>query len=228
MSSSSTPKKHGLGRGPNQIPKAPINLDERILIQMRPHPDSTDFADSKIVKCISQLCLQNWPTPVITWASTPLAHKDAVWAEFQNAQIDHPGQAEEYMHEYSPWWCAPTIWAGMCEQWKAESWVKRRRTAAVNRASGAPEGNKAPGTYKGGSISQLQHVAARGASSQGQPIHWLDVYVETRDGLPEAVQIVETYNTLLDKRYPEGTSRPPIDQELWERVSVVKKNYVKG
>ena len=65
------------------------------------------------------------------------------------------------MHEYSPWWCAPTIWAGMCEQWKAESWVKRRRTAAVNRASGAPEGNKAPGTYKGGSISQLQHVAAR-------------------------------------------------------------------
>eukprot|EP00268_Persea_americana_P058171 TRINITY_DN7017_c0_g1_i1.p1 TRINITY_DN7017_c0_g1~~TRINITY_DN7017_c0_g1_i1.p1 ORF type:complete len:136 (+),score=17.90 TRINITY_DN7017_c0_g1_i1:428-835(+) len=112
---------------------------------MRPHPDSIDFADSKIVKCISQLCLQNWPTPVITWASTPLAHKDAVWAEFQkryrwddahasiiqtifwqkcairtkdnlskerqkalqNAQIDHPGQAKEYMHKYSPWWCAP-------------------------------------------------------------------------------------------------------------------------
>ncbi|KAJ8648945.1 hypothetical protein MRB53_001968 [Persea americana] len=157
MSSSSAPKKRGLGRGPNQIPKAPVNPDERILIQMRPHPDSTDFADSKIVKCISQLCLQNWPTPVITWASTPLAHKDAVWAEFQ---INHPGQSEECMHEYSPWWCAPTIWAGMCEQWKAESWVKRRRTAAVNRASGAPEGNKAPGTYKGGSISQLQHVAA--------------------------------------------------------------------
>ncbi|KAJ8632922.1 hypothetical protein MRB53_026258 [Persea americana] len=226
----------------------------------------SDFADSKIVKCISQLCLQNRPTPAITWASTPLTHKDAVWAEFQkrykwddahasiiqtifwqkcavrtkdnlskerqkslqNAQIDHPRQAEEYMHEYSPWWCAPTIWAGMCEQWKAESWVKRRRIAAVNRASGAPEGNKAPGTYKGGSISQLQHVAAREASSQGQPIHWLDVYVATRDGLPEPVQIVETYNTLMDERYPEGTSRPPIDQELWERASVVKKNYDKG
>eukprot|EP00268_Persea_americana_P058178 TRINITY_DN7017_c0_g1_i4.p1 TRINITY_DN7017_c0_g1~~TRINITY_DN7017_c0_g1_i4.p1 ORF type:complete len:134 (+),score=10.61 TRINITY_DN7017_c0_g1_i4:710-1111(+) len=116
----------------------------------------------------------------------------------------------------------------MYEQWKAESWVKRRRTAAVNRASGAPEGNKAPCTYKGGSISQLQHVAAREASSQGQPIHWLDVYVVTRDGLPEAVQIVETYNTLMDEHYPEGTSRPSIDQELWERASVVKKNYVKG
>ncbi|KAJ8618009.1 hypothetical protein MRB53_014195 [Persea americana] len=241
MSSSSEPKKRSLG--PNQIPKAPVNPDERILIQMRPHPDSTDFTDSKIVKCVSQLCLQNWPTPAITWASTPLAHKDAVWVEFQkryrwddahasiirtiflqkctvrtkdnlnkerqkalqNAQIDHPGQAEEYMHEYSPWW-----------------------TAAVNRASGAPKGNKAPGTYRGGSISQLQHVAAREARSQGQPIHWLDVYVETRDGLPEVVQIVETYNTLMDERYPEGTPLPLIDQELWERASVVKKNYVKG
>ncbi|KAJ8639972.1 hypothetical protein MRB53_016666 [Persea americana] len=49
----------------------------------------------------------------------------------------------------------------MCKQWKAESWVKRRKTAAVNRASGAPEGNKAPSMYKGGSISQLQHVVAR-------------------------------------------------------------------
>ncbi|KAJ8648242.1 hypothetical protein MRB53_001265 [Persea americana] len=123
---------------------------------------------------------------------------------------------------------APTIWASMCEQWKAESWVKRRRTTAINRASGALEGNKALGTYKGGSISQLQHVATREASSQGQPIHWLDVYVATRDGLPEAIQIVETYNTLMDERYPNGTSQPPIDQELWERASVVKKNYVKG
>ncbi|KAJ8648239.1 hypothetical protein MRB53_001262 [Persea americana] len=78
----------------------------------------------------------------------------------------------------------------MCEQWKAESWEKRCRTAAVNRASGAPKGNKALGTYKGGSISQLQHVAAREASSHGQPIYWLDVYVATHDGLPEAVRIV--------------------------------------
>ncbi|KAJ8646970.1 hypothetical protein MRB53_008718 [Persea americana] len=168
----------------------------------------------------------------IFWQKCAARTKDNLSKErqkaLQNAQIDHPRQAEEYMHEYSPWWCAPTIWAGMCEQWKAESWVKRRRTAAVNRASGAPEGNKAPGTYKGSSISQLQHVAASEASSQGQPIHWLDVYVATCDGLPEAVQIVETYNTLMDECYPEGTSRPPIDQELWERASVVKKNYVKG
>ncbi|KAK1356867.1 hypothetical protein POM88_050123 [Heracleum sosnowskyi] len=39
--------------------------------------------DPRIVKSISQLCLQNWPTPAITWASTPIAHKDAVWAEFK-------------------------------------------------------------------------------------------------------------------------------------------------
>ena len=32
----------------------------------------------------------------------------------------------------------------------------------------------------------------------------------------------------MDERYPEGTPRPLIDQELWERASVVKKNYVKG
>ncbi|KAJ8649248.1 hypothetical protein MRB53_002271 [Persea americana] len=68
----------------------------------------------------------------------------------------------------------------------------------MNRASGAPKGNNAPGTYKGGSISQPQHVAAREASSQGQPIHWLDVYVVTRDGLPEAVQIVPMPHTAAD------------------------------
>ena len=32
----------------------------------------------------------------------------------------------------------------------------------------------------------------------------------------------------MDERYPPGSSRPPIDQELWERASIVKKNYVKG
>ncbi|KAJ8617701.1 hypothetical protein MRB53_013887 [Persea americana] len=184
MSSSSAPKKRGLGRGPNQIPKAPVNPDERILIQMRPHPDSTyrwDDAHASIIQ-------------TILWKKCAVGTKDnsskGRQKALQSAQIDHTGQGEEYMHEYSPWWCAPTIWAGMCEQWKAESWVKRCRTAAVNRASGAPEGNKAPGTYKGGNISQLHHVAAREASSQGQPIHWLDVYVATRDGLPKAVQIV--------------------------------------
>ncbi|KAJ8639971.1 hypothetical protein MRB53_016665 [Persea americana] len=43
MSSSSAPKTRSLGQGPNQISKAPVNQDERILIQMRPHPDSTAF-----------------------------------------------------------------------------------------------------------------------------------------------------------------------------------------
>lgn len=32
----------------------------------------------------------------------------------------------------------------------------------------------------------------------------------------------------MDERYPSGTSRPSIDMELWERVSGVSKNYVKG
>ncbi|KAK1369885.1 hypothetical protein POM88_005397 [Heracleum sosnowskyi] len=219
--------------------------------------------DPRIVKSISQLCLQNWPTPAITWASTPIAHKDAVWAEFKkryrwadeqgpvisdlfwqkcaartkdilakerkkamhNAEIDHQGHAMEHMHEYSPWWCSADIWAEMCVKWRDENWQKKRKTASSNRAGG---GEKAKGTYKGGSISQLQHMAVKESQSQGTPIHWLDVYVETRDGLPDAVNIANTYRRLLDERYPEGTPRPIIDQELWERASIVKKNYVKG
>ncbi|KAL6506670.1 hypothetical protein OROHE_022502 [Orobanche hederae] len=222
-----------------------------------------DFEDNKIVKCISQLSLQNWPTPVITWASTPLAHKDAVWAEFQkryrwadeqgpvictpfwqkcaarakdnlakdcgkalhNAGVDHPGRAMEHMHEYSPWWCSAEIWAEMCNQWRDESWVNKRKIASNNRAGG---GEKAKGTYEGGSISQLQHLTVKESQSQGTPIHWLDVYVETRDGLPDAVNTANTYCRLLDEHYPEGTDCPHIDQELWERASIVKKNYVKG
>ncbi|KAL1802024.1 hypothetical protein ACET3Z_030671 [Daucus carota] len=84
MASEATPQtKSFIGRGPNCIPKAPMNPDDRTMIHIRPFPHDNDFADPKIVKCISQLCLQNWPTPVIRWAETPLAHKDAVWAEFQ-------------------------------------------------------------------------------------------------------------------------------------------------
>ncbi|KAL8109434.1 hypothetical protein AgCh_025510 [Apium graveolens] len=258
-----------MGRGPNHIPKAPTNPDERTLIPLQPGPNSTDFADPKIVKCISQLCLQNWPTPVITWASTPVVHKDAVWVEFQkryrwtdeqgpaisalfwhkyaartkdnlskecdkaitNAEIDHedePGGGVLYMHKYSPWWCSPDIWAQMCEQWRDEKWLKKRATASSNRYAGVPVGEKAKGTYKGGSISQLQHICAREAQSQGTPVDWLDVYVATRDGLSEAKNIAETYRCLFDECYPEGTERPYFDQKLWEIASEVKKNYVKG
>ncbi|KAK1397480.1 hypothetical protein POM88_007343 [Heracleum sosnowskyi] len=160
-----------MGRGPNEVPKAPTNQEDQTLIQIRHPLDDNDFTDPKITKCISQLCLQNWPTPAITWASTPVAHKDAVWAEFKkcaartkdilskdrekakhNAGIDHPGHAMEHMHEYSPWWCSTDIWDEMCVQWRDENWQKKRKIASSNRAGG---GEKAKGTYKGGSISQL-------------------------------------------------------------------------
>ncbi|KAK1380578.1 hypothetical protein POM88_027322 [Heracleum sosnowskyi] len=263
---STTPKKIGMGRGPNTIPKAPSNLDDRTLIQIRHGPNSPDFADPRIVKCISQMCIQNWPTRAITWATTPAAHKDAVWAEFtkryrwadedaavistlfwqkcaartkdkfskdrqkalNNAGVDYPGQEVLYMHEYGPWWCSADIWAQMCEQWRDEKWVQKRYTAASNRSAGAPDGEKAKGTYRGGSISQLQHIAIKESESEGTPINWLDVYVSTRDGLPDAQKIADDYRRLLDERYPEGTERPEIDQELWERASIVKKNYIKG
>lgn len=99
------------------------------------------------------------------WQKCAVRTKDNLNKERQkalhNAEIDHPGQGEQYMHEHCPWWCAHPIWVQMCEQWRAESWVKRRKTAASNRSSGVSEGEKAKGTYKGGSISQLQHIAAR-------------------------------------------------------------------
>ena len=99
------------------------------------------------------------------WQKCAVRTKDNLNKERQkaihNAEIDHPGQGEDYMHEHSPWWCTQSIWAEMCAQWRAESWVKRRKTAATNRASGVSDGTKAKGTYKGGSISQLQHITAR-------------------------------------------------------------------
>ena len=41
MASEAAQKKRGLGRGPNHVPKAPTNPDDRILIQIRPPPNST-------------------------------------------------------------------------------------------------------------------------------------------------------------------------------------------
>lgn len=73
----------------------------------------------------------------------------------------HPGQGVEYMHEYNPWWCSADVWSQMCDQWRDPIWLKRRKTAAENRAAGVPDGEKAKGTYKGGSISQLAHLVAR-------------------------------------------------------------------
>lgn len=145
-----------------------------------------------------------------------------------NAGINHPDHGLLYMHEYSPWWCATDIWAEMCAQWRDEDWVKKRSIASSNRSACVPAGGKAKGTYKGGIISQSQHITLRESQSEENPIHWLDVYVATRDGHPAAVNIANNYRRLLDERYPEGTNRPHIDQELWERASIMKKNYVKG
>ncbi|KAK1383434.1 hypothetical protein POM88_021169 [Heracleum sosnowskyi] len=222
--------------------------------------------DPKVVKCIFHLCLENWPTPAITWAATPAAHKDAVWAEFmkryrwavedgpaittlfwekcaartkdnlskerkkalQNAGADHPDSGVLYMREYSPWWCSADVWTQMCEKWREEDWIEKRSIASNNRFAGAPSADKAKGTYRGGSISQLHHIANKEAESEGTHIQWLDVYESTHDGLPDAQKIADNYRRLFNERYPEGTERPDFDQELWEMASVVRKNYIKG
>ncbi|KAK1403773.1 hypothetical protein POM88_003378 [Heracleum sosnowskyi] len=266
QASATTLKKRGLGRGPNNIPRAPTNLNDRTLIHIRPGPNTIEFADPGVVKCISQLCLQNWPTSAITWDATPAAHKDTVWAEFlkryrwadedgseittlfwqkcatrtkdnlskerrkalQNAGADHAGNGVLHMRGYSPWWCSVDIWTQMCDKWREEDWIEKRSIASNNRFAGAPSADKAKGTYRGGSISQLHHIANKEAESEGTPIQWLHVYESTRDGLPDAQKIADNYRRLFNERYLEGTERPDFDQELWERASVVRKNYIKG
>ncbi|KAK1381052.1 hypothetical protein POM88_027796 [Heracleum sosnowskyi] len=146
----------------------------------------------------------------------------------QNAGADHAGNGVLHMHEYSPWWCSVDIWTQMCDKWREEDWIEKRSIASNNRFAGAPSADKAKGTYRGGSISQLHHIANKEAESEGTPIQWLDVYESTRDGLPDAQKIADNYRRLFNERYLEGTERPDFDQELWERASVVRKNYIKG
>ncbi|WOG92805.1 hypothetical protein DCAR_0312081 [Daucus carota subsp. sativus] len=193
MASEATPTpqtKSFIGRGPNCIPKAPTNPDDRTMIHIRPFPHDkykryrwTNEQSSLIAKLFWQKCATRT--------------KDKLSKDRSNAirlaGDAHPGQGVEYMHEYNPWWCSADVWSQMCDQWRDPIWLKRRKTAAENRAAGS--------------------------ASKGEPIHWLDVYVATRDGLPDAVKTA---------RYPVGTPRPHIDQELWEKASIVKKNYVKG
>ncbi|XP_074356135.1 uncharacterized protein LOC141695819 [Apium graveolens] len=251
-------KKLGMGKGPNHVPKAPANPDDRTLIRIRLPPENTCMRSharrspgfgwlydgcvtySGLNKYIANypfltLKLYRWEDEqgslisTIFWEKCAARTKDNLAKERRktliNAGIDHPDEnAIEYMHEYSPWWCSADIWEEMCNQWRDEKWLKKGKTASSNRSAG---GEKAKGTYKGGSISQLQHIATRESQSQG-PINWVDVYVKTRDGLSEAATIAEKYHRLYDEHYPEGTERPYFDQDIWEMASEVKKNYVKG
>ncbi|KAL8116746.1 hypothetical protein AgCh_023051 [Apium graveolens] len=231
-------KKFGMGRGPNHVPKAPTNPDDRPLIRIRPPRESNLNTDQRLGKHLEEpvICLTQEGQHLMQGEKEKgkeheqecVAHtKDNLSKDrkkaLHNDGVDHEN-AMEHMHEYSPWWCTTDIWEEMCNQWRDEKWLKKRKTASSNRAGG---GEKAKGTYKGGSISQLQHIANKEAQSQGL-INWVDVYVKTRDGLPEAVAIAEDYRRLFDERYPEGTECPYFDQDLWDTASKMKKNYVKG
>lgn len=105
--------------------------------------------------------------PVIStifWQKCAARTKDNLSKERQkaldNGGIDHPGRGVFYMHEFNPWWCSADIWTEMCNQWRDENWVKKRYIASGNRLAGS-DGEKAKGTYKGGSISQLQHITVK-------------------------------------------------------------------
>lgn len=93
----------------------------------------------------------------------------------------------------------------MCAKWGEESWKKKRRIASSNRVAGGPIEGRARGTYRGGSKSQQQHIDANEAESQGQPIEWADVYENLRDRMPDDIRIANTYRSLMNEQYPEGT-----------------------
>ncbi|KAK1375403.1 hypothetical protein POM88_031596 [Heracleum sosnowskyi] len=159
-------------------------------------------SNPRIVKSISQLCLQNWPTPAITWASTPIAHKDAVWAEFKKRY--------RWADEQGP--VISDLFWQKCAARTKDILAKERKKAlhnaeidhqghAMEHMHEAGGGEKAKGTYKGGSISKLQHMIVKESQSQGTHIHWLDVYVETRDGLPNAVNIAGSHHDDRDDEF---------------------------
>ncbi|KAL5700132.1 hypothetical protein ACHQM5_025618 [Ranunculus cassubicifolius] len=66
------------------------------------------------------------------------------------------------------------------------------------------------------------------AQPEGGPIDWKNLYLGLRRDFPDASIIVENYDRLMVEKYPEESQRPSLDQELWERASIVKKGYVKG
>ncbi|KAL8103551.1 hypothetical protein AgCh_027940 [Apium graveolens] len=76
----------------------------------------------------------------------------------------------------------------MIRHWRDEDWLKKGKTTSSNRAEG---GEKAKGTYKGGSISQLQHIVKK---SHG-PINWVDMYVKTRGGLSEPATMASSQSS---------------------------------
>lgn len=75
--------------------------------------------------------------------------------DLKRAEEDHPGQPPiDFIHEYTPWWASPEIWRGLCDTWRSAPHTQKSALYSQNRRSGATPGEKAKGTWKGGSRSQ--------------------------------------------------------------------------
>ena len=73
----------------------------------------------------------------------------------KKAADDHPGQPPmDFLHEYAPWWASPEIWRGLCATWRSEPHLQKSAVYSQNRRSSATPGEKAKGTWKGGSRIQ--------------------------------------------------------------------------
>ena len=73
----------------------------------------------------------------------------------KKAELDHPGQpALDFLEDYAPWWASREVWRGMCRNWKSEGHIKKSQAYSQNRRSGVSPGEKAKGTWRGGTRSQ--------------------------------------------------------------------------
>lgn len=79
------------------------------------------------------------------------AHANAL----KEAEKLHPGQGEEFMHLFHPWFASPEMWTQMCQEWRKEDFKKISKVAKANRSAGQPS---AKGTYRGGTKSQVHYM----------------------------------------------------------------------
>ena len=73
----------------------------------------------------------------------------------KKAENDHPGQpGMDFLQDYAPWWASNEVWRGLVATWRSNGHLKKSASYSQNRRSGASPGEKAKGTWRGGTGSQ--------------------------------------------------------------------------
>ncbi|KAL5731760.1 hypothetical protein ACHQM5_004460 [Ranunculus cassubicifolius] len=151
----------------------------------------------------------------------------------KEAEKLHPGQGEDFMHLFHPWFTDAENWALMCQKWREPDFKKRSQVAKANRVAGQPSGLPAKGTYRGGTKSQVHYMMEQESQSQTEgagetPKDFAEMYVSLRSDFPGVAQQAEEYQRLMHEKYPDATSTLPFDEEVWTKATGQKKGWVKG